>query len=68
MNIENAICPCCNDELRVNVPSDRAIENVFIATSIFTSFTKKLDQRFRCPQCTIEVFVRLSQPARVPYK
>lgn len=68
MNIEHVICPCCNDELRVNVPVDRAIENVFIATNIFTGLAKTFDQRLRCPKCSIGVFVRLSQPARMPNK
>ena len=60
MSIEHAICPCCNGEFRVNVPSGKDIVEVFIAAHIFASWTKRHDQRLLCPRCGIEVFVRFA--------
>ena len=58
MSIEKAVCPVCGHILMVNVPSKREIKDVYVANTIFTTWTKKPDARLLCPHCTIEVFIK----------
>lgn len=63
MTIEYVICPCCNNEFRVNVPAGREIEDVFIASHILSSLTRRHDRRMLCPKCFINVYVSFSKPS-----
>jgi hypothetical protein len=64
MAIERVVCPCCNSEVRVNVPNGREIVDVFVPATILTSLMRRHDRRMLCPKCTIEVFVRFAIPVK----
>lgn len=60
MHIEQVICPCCNSETRVGVPSGREVVNVFTAATIFSPLLKKHNHQMLCPKCTIRVYVHFA--------